>query len=162
VVRLSNVQIIVVITTIVLLAIFTWLVARTRLAVTCAPANRTRPWRRSWRRRRPHHLHDVCHWRRARRRRGHDVLLYFGLVDFFMGFVAGIKAFTARCSAASARCPARAGRAVDRADRDTWSAYFSVEYKDVAAFSIPDHRADFPPHGLLGRPEVEKFDRALA
>jgi len=29
------------------------------------------------------------------RSRGHDYLLYYGVVDFFMGFIAGIKAFTA-------------------------------------------------------------------
>jgi hypothetical protein len=33
-------------------------------------------------------------------------LMYYGIVDFFIGFLAGIKAFTARCWAASARWPA--------------------------------------------------------
>jgi branched-chain amino acid transport system permease protein len=37
-----------------------------------------------------------------------------------------------------------------------WSAYFSVEYKDVAAFSILIIVLIFLPTGLLGRPEVEK------
>jgi branched-chain amino acid transport system permease protein len=37
-----------------------------------------------------------------------------------------------------------------------WSAYFSVEYKDVAAFSILIIVLIFMPTGLLGRPEVEK------
>ena len=37
-----------------------------------------------------------------------------------------------------------------------WSAYFSVEYKDVAAFSILIVVLIFLPTGLLGRPEVEK------
>ena len=37
-----------------------------------------------------------------------------------------------------------------------WSAYFSVEYKDVAAFSILIVVLIFMPTGLLGRPEVEK------
>jgi len=37
-----------------------------------------------------------------------------------------------------------------------WSAYFSLEYKDVAAFSILVLVLIFRPTGLLGRPEVEK------
>ena len=37
-----------------------------------------------------------------------------------------------------------------------WSAYFSVEYKDVAAFSILVIVLIFLPTGILGRPEVEK------
>jgi homoserine kinase len=38
-----------------------------------------------------------------------------------------------------------------------WSAYFSIEYKDVAAFSILAITLIFLPSGLLGRPEVEKL-----
>jgi len=37
-----------------------------------------------------------------------------------------------------------------------WSAYFSIEYKDVAAFSMLAIVLIFFPTGLLGRPEVEK------
>jgi branched-chain amino acid transport system permease protein len=37
-----------------------------------------------------------------------------------------------------------------------WSAYFSVEYKDVAAFGVLVLVLIFRPSGLLGRPEVEK------
>ena len=37
-----------------------------------------------------------------------------------------------------------------------WSAYFSSDYKDVAAFSILAITLIFLPSGLLGRPEVEK------
>ena len=37
-----------------------------------------------------------------------------------------------------------------------WSAYFSVEYKDVAAFSILIVVLIFMPTGILGRPEIEK------
>ena len=37
-----------------------------------------------------------------------------------------------------------------------WSAYFSIEYKDVAAFSILAIVLIFMPSGLLGRAEVEK------
>jgi branched-chain amino acid transport system permease protein len=37
-----------------------------------------------------------------------------------------------------------------------WSAYFSVEYKDVAAFSMLAMVLIFLPQGLLGKPEIEK------
>ena len=37
-----------------------------------------------------------------------------------------------------------------------WSAYFSVEYKDVAAFSILILVLIFRPSGIMGRAEVEK------
>ena len=37
-----------------------------------------------------------------------------------------------------------------------WAAYFTSEYKDVAAFSILIVVLIFLPTGLLGRPEVEK------
>jgi branched-chain amino acid transport system permease protein len=37
-----------------------------------------------------------------------------------------------------------------------WSAYFSIDYKDVAAFSILIVVLIFLPSGLMGRPDVEK------
>ena len=37
-----------------------------------------------------------------------------------------------------------------------WSGYFSVEYKDVAAFSLLILVLIFRPTGLLGKPEIEK------
>ena len=37
-----------------------------------------------------------------------------------------------------------------------WSAYFSIDYKDVAAFSVLAITLIFLPQGLFGRPDVEK------
>jgi branched-chain amino acid transport system permease protein len=37
-----------------------------------------------------------------------------------------------------------------------WSAYFSLDYKDVGAFCILVITLIFLPQGLLGRPDVEK------
>jgi branched-chain amino acid transport system permease protein len=37
-----------------------------------------------------------------------------------------------------------------------FAAYFSSEYKDVAAFSMLIIVLIFLPQGLLGRPEIEK------
>ena len=84
-------------------------------------------------------------------------LLYYGLVDFFMGFVAGIKAFTAAVLGGIGSLPgAMLGGLAIGLIETFWSAYFSVEYKDVAAFSILIVVLIFLPTGLLGRPEVEK------
>jgi len=86
-------------------------------------------------------------------------LLYYGLVDFFMGFVAGIKAFTAAVLGGIGSLPgAMLGGLLIGPDRDAVVGVFlAVEYKDVAAFSILIIVLIFLPTGLLGRPEVEKL-----
>ena len=79
------------------------------------------------------------------------------MIDFYIGFVAGIKAFTAAVLGGIGSLPgAMLGGVLIGLIETMWSAYFSVEYKDVAAFAILDHGADLPPTGLLGRPDVEK------
>jgi branched-chain amino acid transport system permease protein len=84
-------------------------------------------------------------------------LLDYGLVDFFMGFVAGIKAFTAAVLGGIGSLPgAMLGGLLIGLIEAFWSAYFSLEYKDVAAFAILVIVLIFRPTGLLGRPEVEK------
>ena len=84
-------------------------------------------------------------------------LLYYGVVDFYMGFVAGIKAFTAAVLGGIGSLPgAMLGGLLIGLIETMWSAYFSIEYKDVAAFSILVVVLIFLPTGLLGRPEVEK------
>ena len=85
------------------------------------------------------------------------VTLYYGVVDFFMGFLAGIKAFTAAVLGGIGSVPgAILGGLILGLVESFWSAYFSIEYKDVAAFSILILVLIFRPTGLLGRPEVEK------
>jgi branched-chain amino acid transport system permease protein len=84
-------------------------------------------------------------------------LLYYGVIDFFIGFVAGIKAFTAAVLGGIGSLPgAMLGGLLIGLIETMWSAYFSVEYKDVAAFSILAIVLIFMPTGILGRPEVEK------
>jgi branched-chain amino acid transport system permease protein len=88
---------------------------------------------------------------------GMMVTLYYGNNDFFMGFVAGIKAFTAAVLGGIGSLPgAMLGGVLIGLIEAFWSAYFSAEYKDVAAFSILVLVLIFRPTGLLGRPEVEK------
>ena len=84
-------------------------------------------------------------------------LLYYGVIDFFIGFVAGVKAFTAAVLGGIGSLPgAMLGGLLIGLIETFWSAYFSIEYKDVAAFSILIVALIFLPTGILGRPEVEK------
>ncbi len=84
-------------------------------------------------------------------------LLYYGVIDFYIGFVAGIKAFTAAVFGGIGSLPgAMLGGLVIGLIETFWSAYFTIEYKDVAAFSMLAIVLIFFPSGLLGRPEVEK------
>ena len=84
-------------------------------------------------------------------------LLYYGVIDFFIGFIAGVKAFTAAVLGGIGSLPgAVLGGLLIGLIEVFWSAYFSVEYKDVAAFSILIIALIFLPTGILGRAEVEK------
>ncbi|GJD99321.1 MULTISPECIES: branched-chain amino acid ABC transporter permease [Methylobacterium] len=84
-------------------------------------------------------------------------LLYYGVVSFSDGFVPGVKAFTAAVLGGIGSLPgAVLGGLIIGLVETFWSAYFSIEYKDVAAFSILAIVLIFMPSGILGRPEVEK------
>lgn len=83
--------------------------------------------------------------------------MYYNVTDFFVGFLAGIKAFTAAVLGGIGSLPgAMLGGMVIGLIETFWSAYFSVEYKDVAAFTVLVIVLIFMPQGLLGKPEVEK------
>ncbi len=85
------------------------------------------------------------------------VTLYYGVVDFFIGFQAGIKAFAAAVLGGIGSLPgAMLGGFLIGLVEAYWSAYFSIEYKDIATFSILILVLIFRPSGLLGRPDVEK------
>ena len=85
------------------------------------------------------------------------VTVYYGVVDFYIGFVAGIKAFTAAVLGGVGSLPgAMLGGLIIGLIEAFWSAYLSAEYKDVATFSILILVLMFRPSGLLGRPEVGK------
>jgi branched-chain amino acid transport system permease protein len=84
-------------------------------------------------------------------------LLYYGVIDFYIGFAAGIKAFTAAVLGGVGSLPgAMLGGLVIGLIEVFFAAYFSSEYKDVAAFSMLIVVLIFMPQGLLGRPEIEK------
>ncbi|UCH49759.1 MAG: branched-chain amino acid ABC transporter permease LivH [Betaproteobacteria bacterium] len=84
-------------------------------------------------------------------------LLNYGVIDFFIGFLAGIKAFTAAVLGGIGSIPgAMLGGLLIGLIEAFWSGYFTVEYKDVAAFSILVLVLIFRPTGLLGKPDIEK------
>jgi branched-chain amino acid transport system permease protein len=84
-------------------------------------------------------------------------LMYYGVVSFSDGFVPGIKAFTAAVLGGIGSLPgAVLGGLLIGLIETLWSAYFSIDYKDVAAFCILVITLIFLPQGLLGRPDVEK------
>ena len=85
------------------------------------------------------------------------VTMYYGVIDFYIGFLAGIKAFTAAVLGGIGSLPgAMLGGLLIGLIEAFWSAYFSVEYKDVATFVILVLVLIFRPTGLLGRPDLEK------
>ena len=158
VVNISNVQIIIVLTTIALMVGFSMLVAKTPLG---------RAQRACEQDRKMASLLGVDVDRTISLTfvmgaalasvAGLMYLLYYGVVDFYIGFVAGVKAFTAAVLGGIGSLPgAMIGGLLIGLIETFWSAYFSVEYKDVAAFSILIVVLIFLPSGLLGRPEVEK------
>ncbi len=84
-------------------------------------------------------------------------LVRYGVIDFFEGFIVGIKAFTAAVLGGIGSLPGAmlGGLAIGLIEA-LWSAYFEVEYKDVAVFTVLVLVLIFRPSGLLGKPEIEK------
>ena len=157
-VQLSNVQILVVLVTIALMVVFSWIVARTRLgrdmraceqdikmaSLLGVNVDRTISY-------------TFIIGAALAAVAGIMHLLYYGVIDFYIGFIAGVKAFTAAVLGGIGSLPgAMLGGLLIGLIETFWSAYFSVEYKDVAAFSILVIVLIFLPTGILGRPEVEK------
>ena len=84
-------------------------------------------------------------------------LLYYGVIDFYIGFNAGIKAFTAAVPGGIGSLPgAVLGGLLIGLIEAFWSGYATVAYKDAAVYSILAIVLMFMPSGLLGRHEVEK------
>ena len=84
-------------------------------------------------------------------------LVQYGVVNFSDGFVPGVKAFTAAVLGGIGSLPgAVIGGLLIGLIEVLWSAYFSIDYKDVAAFSILAITLIFMPSGILGKPDVEK------
>jgi branched-chain amino acid transport system permease protein len=158
VVQVSNIQIIIIMVTVAIMLAFSWVVSATRLgrdmracaqdlkmaALVGVDTDRTIS------------LTFVIGAALASVA-GVMFLLYYGVIDFFIGFLAGVKAFTAAVLGGIGSLPgAMLGGLLIGLIETFWSAYFTVQYKDVAAFSILVLVLIFMPTGILGRPEVEK------
>ena len=88
---------------------------------------------------------------------GFMVTLYYGVVDFFMGFLAGMKAFTAAVLGGIGSLPgAMLGGLLIGLIESFWAGYVNAQYKDVAVFGILMLVLMIRPNGLFGRPEIEK------
>ena len=155
---LSNIQILIVIVTVALMALFTFIITKTPLGRSqrACEQDRTMAALTGVNVDRTISLTFVIGAALAAVA-GLMFLLYYGVIDFYIGFVAGIKAFTAAVLGGIGSLPgAMLGGLIIGLVETFWSGYFSVEYKDVAAFSLLAIVLIFMPSGLLGRPEIEK------
>lgn len=85
------------------------------------------------------------------------VAIYYGVVNFFIGYVAGIKAFTAAVLGGIGNIPgAMLGGFMLGLLESLCSAYISSEYKDLFAFVILILVLIVRPTGLLGEAATEK------
>lgn len=85
------------------------------------------------------------------------VALYYGVVNPFVGFIAGLKAFTAAVLGGIGSIPgAMLGGFILGLTESFTSAYLDTAYKDVVAFSLLVLVLLFRPTGILGKPDVEK------
>ena len=157
-VALSNMQVLIMVTTVTMMVVFTYIITQTSLgrAQRACEQDRTMAALTGVNVDRTISLTFVIGAALAAVA-GAMFLLYYGVIDFYIGFLAGIKAFTAAVLGGIGSLPgAMLGGLLIGLIETFWSAYFSVEYKDVAAFSILAIVLIFMPSGLLGRPEIEK------
>jgi branched-chain amino acid transport system permease protein len=157
-VTLSNIQIVIILTTVVLMAAFSYIIASTSLgrAQRACEQDRLMASLLGVNVDRVIALTFVMGASLAFVA-GFMYLLYYGVIDFFIGFVAGIKAFTAAVLGGIGSLPgAMLGGLIIGLIEVFWAGYFTTQYKDVAAFSILAIVLIFLPSGLLGKPEIEK------
>jgi branched-chain amino acid transport system permease protein len=137
---ISYKQIVIMVVTVVLLAVFWWVVQKTPLGRAQRAVEQDAKMGAA--------LAAVA---------GVMYLMYYGVVNFSDGFVPGVKAFTAAVLGGIGSLPgAVLGGLLIGLIETMWSAYFTIDYKDVAAFSILAITLIFLPSGILGRPDVEK------
>jgi branched-chain amino acid transport system permease protein len=158
VVQLSTIQITIVAITLIVLGVFTWLVTRTPLgrAMRACEQDRKMAALLGVDTDRTISLTFVIGASLAAVA-GSLYLIRYGVIDFYIGFLVGVKAFTAAVLGGIGSLPgAVLGGLLIGLIETFWSAYFSVQYKDVAAFAVLVMVLIFMPTGLLGRQEVEK------
>src|SRR5579883_1882059 len=138
-VRVTWLQIIIVVVTVVLMAGFTWLIARTPLGRQQRACEQ-----------------DMKMAALLGVNVDRTISLTF-VMGAALAAVAGIKAFTAAVLGGIGSLPgAMLGGLLIGLIEVFWAGYFSSEYKDVAVFGILVLVLIFRPTGLLGKPEIEK------
>ena len=84
--------------------------------------------------------------------------MYYGVVNPYIGFLAGLKAFTAAVLGGIGSIPgAVLGGLILGVAEALTGAYLSTEYNDVVSFGLLILILLFRPWGILGKPEVEKI-----
>lgn len=158
VVQLSYMQLIIIVTTVVLMVVFSMIIAKTSLGRSQRACEQDRKMAALVGVNVDHTISLTFVMGAALAAvAGLMFLLLYGVIDFYIGFLAGIKAFTAAVLGGIGSLPgAMLGGLLIGLIEVFWAGYFSVEYKDVAAFSILAVVLIFLPSGLLGKPEVEK------
>lgn len=82
---------------------------------------------------------------------------FIGQINFYIGFVAGIKAFVAAVLGGIGSIPGAVLGSLVLGMAESYAAgYISSVYEDVFAFLILVLILIFKPSGLLGKPEVQK------
>ena len=158
VVTLSYLQIFIVLVTIVLMAIFTLLITRTALgrAQRACEQDRTMTALMGINVDRTISMTFIIGSSLASVA-GVMFVMYYGVIDFYIGFLAGIKAFTAAVLGGIGSIPgAMLGGLLIGLIETFWSGYISIEYKDIAAFTTLVIVLIFFPTGFLGKPDIEK------
>ena len=157
-VSLSNIQILIIVTTVVLMSLFSYFIAKTSLGRQQRACEQDRTMASLLGVNVDRVISTTFVMGAALAAvAGMMYLLYYGVIDFFIGFVAGIKAFTAAVLGGIGSLPgAMLGGLVIGLIEVFWAGYFTTAYKDVAAFSILAIVLIFFPSGLLGKPEIEK------
>lgn len=83
--------------------------------------------------------------------------LYYGVINPYIGFMAGLKAFTAAVLGGIGSIPgAMLGGIILGVTEAFTAGYFSSEYKDVVAFGLLVIILLFRPTGILGKSETPK------
>ena len=91
---------------------------------------------------------------------GFVVLIRYGGVRFYDGFMLGFKALTAAILGGIGSVPgAMLGGLLIGALETFWAGYFSIAYKDVAVFGLLAAILVWRPQGLLGQPVRLANDR---